>query len=382
MTGRRVISSFRLTSCCLLVWLIFSPLLSAPSASRWSHYRGSAQQLGVASGKLAEKLQPLWKFKTGGAVMSSPVVARGRVFIGSLDGRVYALNLSNGKKVWSFKTGDAIEAPPSVVGNAVVIGSADGSLYSLDAATGKLRWKYRTEDKILGAANWATAPNGQGTWIVVGSYDNRVHCVHADTGKRIWTYETGNYVNGTPAISDGKVIFGGCDGIIHVIKLADGEKVNTVEVKDFIAASVALDGRFAFIGHYGNEFLCADIVTGKIVWTYRDRAFPFFSSPAVTADRVVVGSRDKRVHCLRRQDGKPLWTFRTRGKVDSSPVVCDNKVVVGSEDGRVYLLRLNDGKELWSYPIGAPVMSSPAVVEGKVIIGADDGYVYAFGAAR
>jgi outer membrane protein assembly factor BamB len=264
----------------------------------------------------------------------------------------------------------------------VVIGAADGNLYSLDAATGKLRWKYQTDDKILGAANWVTAPNGQGTWIVVGSYDNRAHCVNAETGKMIWTYETGNYVNGTPAISDGKVIFGGCDGIIHVVRLADGEKVNTVEVKDFIAASVALDGRFAFIGHYGNEFVCADIATGKIVWTYRDRAFPFFSSPAVTADLIVVGSRDKRVHCLRRRDGKPLWTFRTRGKVDSSPVVCDNKIVVGSEDGRVYLLRLRDGKEIWNYQMGAPVMSSPAVVDGKIIIGADDGYVYAFGAAR
>jgi len=365
-----------------LVLFILRPLPSAPPPPAWRHYRGSERQLGVAPGKLAEKLKPLWKFKTGGALLSSPVVADGRVFIGSLDKHVYALNLRDGKKIWSFKAGDEIEAPPSVIGNAVVIGAADGYLYSLDAATGKLRWKYQTDDKILGAANWATAPNRQGTWIVVGSYDNRLHCVNAETGKRIWTYETGNYVNGAPALSDGKVIFGGCDGIIHVVRLADREKGNTVEIKDFIAASVALDGRFAFIGHYGNEFVCADIVAGKIVWTYRDRAFPFFSSPAVTADRIVVGSRDKRVHCLRRRDGKPLWTFRTRGKVDSSPVVCDHKVVVGSEDGRVYLLRLNDGKEIWNYPIGAPVMSSPAVVDGKIIIGADDGYLYAFGAAR
>jgi outer membrane protein assembly factor BamB len=369
----------------LLTLFVFSsaPTATTPTTNAtWSLYRGNARQLGVASGRLPDKLKPKWKFKTGQPVISSPVVAHGRVYVGSTDGQIYALALSNGNKVWSFKTSDAIEAPPSVVGDRVVVGSSDGSLYALDAATGKLRWKYQTEDKILGAANWTTSPDGKATWIVVGSYDNRVHCVNADTGKAVWTYETGNYVNGTPAISDGKVIFGGCDGVLYVLNLADGKQIRSVEVKDFIAASAAVDGKFAYLGHYGNEFLCADVSAGKIVWTYQDRKFPFFSSPAVTPDRIVVGARDKRVHCLRRTDGKPLWTFRTRGKVDSSPVVCDNKVVVGSEDGRLYLLRLSDGKQLWSYQIGQPVMSSPAVVNGMVIIGADDGCVYAFGAAK
>jgi outer membrane protein assembly factor BamB len=93
------------------------------------------------------------------------------------------------------------------------------------------------------------------------------------------------------------------------------------------------------------------------------------------------------VHCVNRANGKPVWKFRTRGKVDSSPVVCDSKVVVGSEDGRLYLLSLADGKELWSYTIGDPVISSPAVVrapnrpDSMVIVGADDGMVYAFGGA-
>jgi outer membrane protein assembly factor BamB len=139
------------------------------------------------------------------------------------------------------------------------------------------------------------------------------------------------------------------------------------------------------VGHYGSAFLCIDLDAGKTLWTYRDRRFPFFSSPALGADRVVVGSRDRRVHCLDRRTGKALWTFRTRGKVDGSPVICDNKVLVGSEDGRLYLLQLADGRELWSYTIGKPVASSPAITPapgraGSVaIVGADDGYVYAFG---
>ena len=115
------------------------------------------------------------------------------------------------------------------------------------------------------------------------------------------------------------------------------------------------------------------------LWSYRDRAFAYVSSPAVLGDRVLIGGRDKRLHCLRTKDGEALWTFGTRGKVDSSPVICDGKVVVGSEDGRLYLVSLADGKELWSYEIGQGLTASPAVADGKVVIGSEDGSVYCFG---
>ena len=124
--------------------------------------------------------------------------------------------------------------------------------------------------------------------------------------------------------------------------------------------------------------VCVDLDTGKIDWTYRDRNFPYFSSPAVAADRIVVGCRDKRVHCIQRLTGKPLWTFRARGKVDSSPVVCDGKVIVGSEDGRLYLIGLSDGRQIASYLVGGPLVTTPAVSDGYAIVGSKDGFVYAY----
>jgi len=335
----------------------------------------------TASGSLSEHLKVAWKFKTKKPVLSSATVSGGRVYFGSDDGFVYALRLKDGGKIWSFQAGrrgDVVEATPQIVDGAAVFGSSNGYLYSVDAITGKLRWKYRTDDKILGAANYAPAPDGKGTWIVVGSYDNLVHCVNGSTGKRVWKYETDNYVNGSPVIIDGKVMFGGCDGVLHIIKLSDGKKIKTIEIGDYIAGSAAVEGKFVYLGHYGNQVVCADVDSGSIVWTYRERQFPYFSSPALFGDRLVIGGRDKRLHCLNRTDGKPLWEFRTRGKIDGSPVICDNKVVAGSEDGRLYMVGLNDGKERWSYKIGAPVMSSPTIYGGMVFVGADDGYLYAF----
>jgi outer membrane protein assembly factor BamB len=123
-----------------------------------------------------------------------------------------------------------------------------------------------------------------------------------------------------------------------------------------------------------------DLQAGKRDWAFHDRDFPFFASPAVTKDVVVFGGRDKLLHCVKREDGLPLWRFATRGKVDSSPVICGNQVVVGSDDGRLYVVSLDKGKELWSYEMGQAIESSPAVAGGRVVIGADDGNVYCFGA--
>src|SRR5437762_9857887 len=74
---------------------------AAPAS--WPMFRGSQGLLGVSGSRLPDKLALLWTFKTLGAVKSSPAIVGGRVFIGSNDTNVYALDLRTGKKAWSFK---------------------------------------------------------------------------------------------------------------------------------------------------------------------------------------------------------------------------------------------------------------------------------------
>ncbi len=349
------------------------------NAPEWPMFHGSPGLLGVASGSLEAKLALLWTFKAGGPVKSSAALVERRVFIGSSDNRLYCLEADSGKKVWDFKTEGEVESSPLVREGRVFAGSADGALYALNAADGKLLWKYPTGDKILGSPNWVRGPRAGSTWVLIGSYDYRLHCVDAVTGTSNWVYESGNYINGTPAVAAGVTVFGGCDAILHVLALADGHEQKQIPGGAYIAGSAALLDQRAYFGHMENEVWCVDLAKGTNVWVYRDRAFPYFSSPAVTQDRVLIGGRDKRLHCLNRADGTPVWRFATRGKVDSSPAVCGDKVVVGSDDGRLYLVSLADGHELWSYEIGPAVGSSPAVAGGRIVVGSEDGGVYCFG---
>ena len=367
--------------------------VAAATAQSWPMFRGNPGLTGISPAKLPNTLSLLWTHKTGGPVKSSAAIAHGKVFIGSDDKQVHCIDLKTGKAVWTFATQGEIESSPLVLdglvfkttaegrhyGPMVYVGSSDGHLYALDADNGKLMWKFQTEDKILGGPNWVSAPDGKSKWVLAGSYDYRLYCFDALTGKTNWTYETGNYINGTPAVADGKTVFGGCDALLHVISLKDGQKIKEVDAGAYIAGSGAFEANRFYVGHYENEFLCADLESGQMKWKFKDRAFPYFSSPALTQDRVVFGGRDKRLHCVRKDTGEEIWSFSTRGKVDSSPVVTGDKVVVGSEDGNLYMVNLADGNEVWSYEIGQPITSSPAVINNLVVIGSEDGNVYAFG---
>jgi eukaryotic-like serine/threonine-protein kinase len=368
----------------LLTLLAMSLLLGQAklkAQNSWPIFRGDQRLSGLSSAQLSNELKLLWSFKTDDEIKSSPVISFDQVYIGSGDGNIYALHLKTGKLAWKDSIGNTIEAPPLVVDQKVVIGSLDGFVYAYDALRGKLLWKFETGGNVIGSANWTIAPKGKTKWIFVGSYDFNLYCLDSENGKKIWTFEAENYINGAPSLQANKIIFGGCDAHARIISLASGKEEGAIDVGAYIPGSTAIDGNFAYLGHYGNEVVCIELKKKNIAWRYGDseNGDPFFSSPAIGQDRIVIGCRDNQVHCISKSTGKKIWTFQTQGEVDSSPVIANDKVIVGSNDGRLYLIALNDGSKIWSYEIGSPITSSPAVVDGMVVIAAEDGGVYTFG---
>jgi outer membrane protein assembly factor BamB len=351
------------------------------SGASWPIFRGDAMLTGETTEELPDELSLLWTFQTESWIIGSPVLGDGLVFTGSADGKVYGLDLADGRKIWEFDTEDDIEASPLLLEGAVYVGNLSGEFFCLDAQTGQLRWQYTCNNSIYGSANWARLPGSEGACVLVGSYDNRLYCLTADTGELRWLYETDNYINGAPATDGKHVVFGGCDELLHILSVSDGVKVGDVWAGSYIPGSAAFVDRRAYLGHYDNKLVCIDTEAKEIVWEYQDADHPdaFFSSPAVGKNRVLIGSRDGYLHCVDKKTGQKIWEFQTRDDIDGSPVIAGAKVVVGSLDGRLYLVDLQSGKEIWSYEIGAPIFGCPAVSSGLIVVSADDGRVYVFG---
>ena len=67
------------------------------------------------------------------------------------------------------------------------------------------------------------------------------------------------------------------------------------------------------------------------------------------ADAKVADVDAHAVCALNAVDGKIRWTYTTGGRVDSPPTYCRGRLLFGSRDGWVYCLRAADGSLIWRF---------------------------------
>ena len=98
------------------------------------------------------------------AVNRGVAVWKGKVYVGTLDGRLIALDAATGKQVWSVQTTDpkkpyTITGAPRVVKDMVIIGNGGaefgvrGYVTAYDATTGAKKWRFYTIPNPTGAAD-------------------------------------------------------------------------------------------------------------------------------------------------------------------------------------------------------------------------------------
>ena len=105
------------------------------------------------------------------------------------------------------------------------------------------------------------------------------------------------------------------------------------------------------------------------------------TTPARYRGRLLVGSADYRLHAV-GDNGMPLWSYPTEGRVCSSPTPSGDEVYFGSDDGRLYKVDVDSGLLLWEFPTGGKVRSAPALAADRVFFASWDGFLYALDAAR
>lgn len=344
-------------------------------ADNWSQFRGNHSLTGVSQSALGNNLKLLWTYEAGDSIESSAAIVGRTVFIGSQKGELVSLNLDNGQVYWKFSTGAPVgESSPAYSAGVVYIGDSAGWLNALNASNGQKLWAFKTGSEIK------SSPVVVGDRVLIGSYDQHLYCLSARNGSVLWKVRTDGPVHATPSIYGGMAFITGCDEVFRAIRISDGAQVFQIASGAYTGASPALSGGSAFYGTFNNDVLMVNLTQRRIAWRYQhpSRKFPYYSSAAVTANRVVVGGRDKLVHGLNRT-GTAAWTFATNARVESSPAVSGNRVFVGSNDGKFYVLNLASGAKLWEFHAGAPLSASPAIANGRVVIGSQDGRLYCFG---
>jgi len=348
--------------------------------TNWPHPRGGLQGLGVADVQLQDSYQPAWTYQTGGAVLSSPIIVDGVVYVGSEDKHLHAIDSKTGEAKWKLATETLIDASPVYDEGVIYIGTDGGVLYAVDVKTGEARWQFKTEGRIAGEAA-VTRRQGQKV-VIVGSHDGQLYCINAANGEQVWAYETGDYVNCGIVLDNNTIVLGGCDTMMHLIDLNTGKGTAQIELGGEVAGTPALSKDRAYIGHMQGEVLSIDLKEKKIAWRFRDRDFPFIGSPALSGDLLLIGSRGRRLYAVDRETGEKKWDIRTRGGIEGSAVIAKDRAIFGSAGGRLSIIELGDGKTVWQRDLGGAINVSPAVTKNLLVVGSEDGNLYAFTASK
>src|SRR5581483_6113766 len=125
----------------------------------WSSWGGGlantrflpAQEAGI-EGDAVSRLTLKWAFAfpDTSTLRSQPAVYRGRIFVGSQDGSIYALDTVSGCVHWATTVQSQVRSG-IVVGEiagkpAIFFGDSAGYVYALDASSGKQLWSMRPEE--------------------------------------------------------------------------------------------------------------------------------------------------------------------------------------------------------------------------------------------
>jgi len=253
-------------------------------------FQGNPQHTGVYSTTPAYRfMEVLFTFRTARPIRGTPALANGRLYFGSGDGNLYAVDARSGTEHWRFRTGGPVQSSPAVADDVVYFVSSDGNLYGVDGINGKEVWKFllgRDLPYRNGFDYYLSSPTIVGRSLFVGGGDGNLYAFDPVRRQPRWKYFTGSMIRSSPAVADDLVLVGTMGGELLALSRADGTlkwkfatRGASLKIEDFgfdrtaiVSSPSVANGIVTFGGRDG--FLYAlDLATGKQKWAYDHKIF-------------------------------------------------------------------------------------------------------------
>jgi outer membrane protein assembly factor BamB len=247
----------------------------------------------------------LWRYHTG-AIESSPLLVNQRLYFGSWDHHVYALDVRGRKRrprlMWKFHADDEVNSSPAYGSGVVYFGSNSGSLYAVDARTGRLRWRATSYARFGRREQFYATPAVAYGRVYAGNTDGTVYAFGAGTGHLLWARHVGTYVYTAPAVWNRKIYVGTYDGKLLALNAATGDTVwshdapAAIHGAPTVLAGVVYFSTCPFCGSHGSRYARSgprgtfglDARNGRILWRFTDGQY----SPVIAdSERIYVAGR-------------------------------------------------------------------------------------------
>lgn len=249
----------------------------------------------------------IWRVRVPGQPSTRPVMDDEQVYVGMLDGSVYALDLDKIEELyelnrlpqwsyqtvnWHYKAADEIGTPPVPWGSIVNFASKDHSLYSVTKEGRSLKFQLETDAPVSAPM---TEKDG---YLFMASQDFNVYSVNLINGQIRWQFVTGVPVlNGPKAIGDHLYVAPKRGGLYQLSTVSGRQRWWQPELTDFVAESQ----NYTFATNQRGDLVLLDKSTGGPRGVLPLRHFSTRISNELT-DRVIMATPAGLVVMLHERD--------------------------------------------------------------------------------
>jgi len=343
----------------------------------------------------------LWEESVGdgsGSYFSrlKPIVAYDTVYSASRAGDVFAFDVKTGKERWYADLSDvdnersfwdnrvsALLAGGPVAGlNKVFIGSENGKLYALDAQSGGLVWQAVIKGEII------SAPAIDSGVLVVNAASGIMKAFNADDGEELWKIDQdvpALTLRGIsqPVIASGGVLVGTGKGGVNVYLLNKGQQGWSTEIGepagstelerviDVDSSPVVFGDKIYAISSRGN-LAAIELKSGRVLWK---RQYSSYRQISIYRNTIFLTNLRGHVYAIDRVNGIERWSnlaLNNRGV--TGPAVLDNYVVVGDFEGYLHWLDQESGEIVARHKVDSSgIHSTPTVIDNVLYSQSRDG---------
>ena len=281
---------------------------------------------------------------------------RGRVFVATGFGVVFALDAKSGEILWSERIGIPMRVPPTVRGGRLFVVTVDNNLIALDTRDGKTLWTHAGAQETASLLGGASPAEDAGI-VVVPYTSGELFALRVDTGRVIWQENLASirrtdavaslaHIRGRPIIDRGRVIAISHAGVMAAIDLRTGRRVWAREIGG--AESPWVAGNFIFTITNENELISVSREDGSVRWVRglprfqdpEDREDPItWSGPVLAGDRLIVAGSNGDAFAVSPYNGRILGAVEMPDGVSVAPIVAADTVFFLANDAELVAYR-------------------------------------------
>ncbi len=284
-------------------------------------------------------------------------VDNGVLYVGSNEGRLVAINLTDDSRQWaeSLKTvtptglfgcstsgggigcgggptGVPIYGTPVVSGELAYIAGYNGKIYAYSTSNLATRWVYPREGNLAAFVGGIVIAQNK---LFVGCSDGVILALDALTGDSLYQYKTGDKIWGTPAVDGDTLYIGSFDKKLYALNIADlNKKWEYLTQGSIIATPLVQDG-IVYIGSFDRNIYAVNASNGTLKWQFTGTNW-FWAQPVMVGDTLYAGCLDGFVYAINTATGEKIADFDLGSPVSSQPVIVGNYVVFVSRDGVIF----------------------------------------------